>query len=212
MRRPRVGVAAALVRLAPLCGGLAILVGCGGRPAVDVRYPEANRAALASVPPRRVVVAPVTDLRSDTARIGSRPKDGAPIVTTRPVTDIVRDALALEIGANGHTVVSDAGDVTITAAVESFWLDALRTYPGTQYVGRVALTISLRGDSPGDPLLTRRYVGLARRTAEETSDNDWRDVMDLALSRAMHDLATDPDLVSALGHLQQGGRAQQTTT
>jgi len=202
-RRPRSRIVAALVHVARLSGALAILVGCGGRPAVEVRYPEANRAALASIPPHRVVVAPVADLRVDTARIGSRLKDGAPVVTTRPVAEIVRDALALELAKNGHAVVLDTADVTVTAAVESFWLDALRTYPGIQYVGRVALTISLNGGGRGNPLLTRRYIGLARRVAEKTSENDWRDVMDLALSRAMHDLATDPDLVSALGHLPE---------
>lgn len=188
-------------RATPLIAGLIVLVtvagGCASR-TLDVGYPEANRALLANVAPRRVVVAPVTDRRADKSRIGSRPEDGKSIVTARPVADIVRDALVLEVGKNGHQVVAGPGDVIVAADVEEFWLDAVGRSATTQYVGRVAIAVVIADGRTGDRLWTRRYVGIRRHTAEADSKKAWREVMDTALARTIHDVATDPDLALTL--------------
>ena len=180
------------------------LSACGATTAgLDVRYPEAgvHRSLLASAPPRRVEISPVADRRMDTARIGSKPKDGGAIVTSRPVTEIVGEALALEIRKNGHAVVSDKKDVILAGAVEEFRLDVVAGYSSTQYVGRVVIAVTLADGGSGDQLLSRRYVGISRRQIDKGSDKDWRDVMDIALARSMHDLATDPELAAALTRL-----------
>src|SRR5437879_1858918 len=141
---------------------LAALVSSGGcaRPAgLDVRYPEAgaNRAMLASVESRRVEIKPVTDGRVDTTRIGSKPDNGGDLVTSRPVADIVREALAVEIGKNGHAVVAERSDVILAADVEEFWLDVVRGYATTQYVGKVVIAVAVLDGRTGAGILTRRY-------------------------------------------------------
>ena len=189
--------------LVTLLAGLA-LSACGTTTSgLDVRYPEAgvHRSLLASAPPRRVEISPVADRRMDTARIGSKPKDGGAIVTSRPVTEIVGEALALEVRKNGHTVVSDKTDVVLTGAVEEFRLDVVSSYSSTQYVGRVVIAITLADGRSGEQLLSRRYVGISRRQIDKGSDRDWRDMMDVALARSMHDLATDPELAAVLTRL-----------
>jgi uncharacterized lipoprotein YajG len=175
--------------------GIVVLAGCAHR-TVDVAYQDAaaNRALLAWVAPRRVVVAPVTDRRAERSRIGVELPKGKPIVTARPVPDIVRDALVVELTKNGHQVVSDGGDVILGADVEEFWLDAVGRGASTQYVGRVAITMVIADARSGDALLTRRYAGLRRRTGEADSKDTWREVMDTALARTIHDVATDPDV------------------
>jgi hypothetical protein len=175
--------------------GLVTVAGCASR-TVDVAYPEsaANRALLAWVAPRRVVVAPVTDRRAERSRIGVELPKGKPIVTARPVSDIVRDALVVELTKNGHEVVAGAGDVVVAADVEEFWLDAVGRGPSTQYVGRVAIAVMIANGRTGDTLMTRRYVGLRRRTGEADSKDTWREIMDKALARTIHDVATDPDV------------------
>jgi YajG family uncharacterized lipoprotein len=176
---------------------LLALAGCASR-TLDVGYPEtaANTALLGSITPRAVVVAPVTDRRADTSRIGSAPEDGKPIVTSRPVSDIVREALVVELSKNGHHVVTGAGDVVVAADVEEFWLDAVGRSASTRYVGRVAIAVVIADGRSGDRLFTRRYVGITRRTADADSTEAWRAVMDAALARMIHDVATDPDIVS----------------
>lgn len=183
---------------------VALASGCAGR-TLDVGYPpgEVKKALLASVAPRRVVVAPVTDRRGDTERIGATPEDKKPIVTARPVADIVRDALVLEVEKNGHQVVPGPGDVLLAADVEEFWLDAVGRSEKTQYVGRVAIAVSLADGQTGERLWSRRYVGIRRQTAEADAKKAWRDVMDTALARAIRDVATDPDLALSVARTQR---------
>jgi hypothetical protein len=181
--------------MAGLVAVLCLATACASR-TLDVSYPEADvkKALLANVAPRRVVVAPVMDRRGDKARIGATPEDRKPIVTARPVAEIVREALVREVEKNGHQVVAAPGDVVLTADVEEFWLDAVGRSATTQYVGRVAIAVAIADGQTGDRLWSRRYVGIRRQTAEADSKTAWREVMDTALARTMRDVATDPDL------------------
>jgi uncharacterized lipoprotein YajG len=171
------------------------VAGCAG-PGLDIGYPEgrATPALLAAVPPRSIVVPAVTDRRANRVQIGSERESGTPIVTVRPVPDIVRDALVVELRKNGHEVVQGSGDALVVADVEEFWLDAVRRSSTTQYVGRVAIALVVADGRTGDRLLTRRYVGISRRTGDADSREAWREVMDTALARTIHDVATDPEL------------------
>ena len=199
-----------LRRFAPVSLVLALnLAGCGTT-ALDVHYPEqgVNRALLASIAPRRVLIDHVADRRPDTTRVGIRPGGGGDIVTSRPVPDIVREALDLEMSKNGLQVVSDRAEVVLRPAVELFSLEAVHGYGNWQYVGRVVITVSVADGRTGDTLLTRRYVGLRRRDVDKPDESQWREVMDTALARAMHDLATDQELVAALS----GTRPPSTTS
>lgn len=194
------------VRMTPLilAAALSTLAGCAS---LDIGYPEtvANRAGLASVAPRRVVVGPITDRRMDQTRIGAKPKNGDGIKTRRPVADIVHEAFVVELTKNGHVVVPE-GDIRVAADVEEFWLDAAGHNATTQYVGRVAIALAVKDGRGGATLLTRRYVGTKRRQAEADSKDTWRDVMNVALARAMRDIATDPDLVAALARRPPSAR------
>jgi uncharacterized lipoprotein YajG len=185
--------------LLALLAALPLLGGCSWISALDVRYPEkaVTPAMLASVAPRRVVVGTITDQRVDKARVGNKPKNGDAILTRRPVTDIVREALVVELTKNGHAVVPEAGDIVLTADVEEFWLDAVGRNSTTLYVGRVAIAVMVASPT-GSPLLARRYVGVKRREGEADSRTVRRDVMDSALARTLHDLATDPEFVATL--------------
>lgn len=188
--------------LAPVSLVLALtLAGCTMTTALDVGYPEqgANRALLASAGPRRVQIGDVVDHRMETARVGTKAKDGGDIVTSRSVVDIVREALGVEMSKNRHVLVSDRPDVLLTAAVEVFRLDTLQGYRRLQYVGEIIIALTVADGSTGDTLLTRRYVGIRRRDVDKPDESQWREVLDTALARAMHDLATDPALVAAVG-------------
>jgi uncharacterized lipoprotein YajG len=191
---------------------LTTLAGCAGQTTLEIGYPEAsaNRALLASARPRRVVVDAVTDRRTDKSRLGPAPKDGTPIVTSRPVPDIIRDALVVELRKNGHEVVAGPGDVVVAADVEEFSLAAVGRSGDTQYLGRVAIAVAIADGRTGDRLLTRRYVGITRRTAGADSKETWREVMDTALVRAIHDFATDPDLASTVGRIPPTSRPAGT--
>jgi uncharacterized lipoprotein YajG len=189
-----VAIGALLCSLAVVSGA-----GCARTWGLDVGYPEAgvNRALLASVPPQRVGISPVVDRRLDTSRIGSLPKDGRGIVTRRPVGDIVRDALTVEISRNGHAVLPDAQDVVLAAEVQEFWLDVVEGRSHAQYVGKVVLALAVVDGRNGETLFTRHYAATKRREADADAKDVAREVMDAALARTLHDFATDPKVVAA---------------
>ena len=164
---------------------------------LEIRYPEAeaNPALLASVPTRRVEMRPVADRRVDTARIAVD-REGKDVVTSRPVVDIVGEAIAIELGKNRHAVGAP-GDVVLVTDVEDVWLDTVRGHGRTQYVGKVVFTLTALDGRTGEPLSARRYIGVKRHRVDKPSDDVARDVLNAALARSMRDLATDPALVAA---------------
>ena len=189
---------------------LPTISGCGTA-GLDVHYPEShvNRTVLASAPPRRVEVRPVADRRIDTTRIGVKPKNEGDIVTSRPVADLVREALVLELSKNGHSVVSDGWEVVLAASVEDFRLDEVAGYARTRYVGRVVIAVNIVDDRGGEILLARRYVGIKRRDVDKASDDARRETMNAALARTMHDLATDPELAKVLVSVRTAGTSER---
>jgi hypothetical protein len=182
---------------------LPTISGCGTT-GLDIHYPEArvNRTLLASAPPRRVEITPVDDRRSDTARVGVKSKNTGDIVTSRPVPDLVREALVLELSKNGHSVVSSDRDVVLAATIEDFRLDEVTGYASRRYVGRVVIALNIVDGRSGEILLTRRYVGIKRRDIDKASEGARGETMDAALARTMHDLATDPELAKALASVR----------
>ena len=189
---------------------LLIAGGCGASiDTLDVGYPAAgaNRAMLGSIAPLRIGISPIVDRRVDAARIGSAPPEGKNIVTSRPVPDIVHDALVTEIGKNGHALVATETDAVLAAEVDEFWLDIIPGYPDTHYVGKVAIALAVVNGRTGERVATRRYIGIRRRQVEADSQDARREVMDVALARTMHDLATDRALVAALAGLSGGSSA-----
>jgi hypothetical protein len=191
--------ARAVLRTLTAVAWVATLGGCAWT--LDIGYPEAaaNRALLSAVTPRSVALGPVADRRMDRTRVGVKPTNGDPIETTRPVADIVRDALAVELSRNGHAVVPGEGDLRLLVDIEEFWLDTSGRDTTTHYVGRVAITLAVADARSGDRLLFRRYVGIRRLQAERHNTSAWREAIDTALARAMRDVATDPELVAAFG-------------
>src|SRR5262249_27352964 len=74
--------------------------GCSASAVLDVGYPSATATAPSMRAPaqaRRVVIQRVADQRMDRTRIGPALKNGQAMVSRRPLTDIVRDALTVEL-------------------------------------------------------------------------------------------------------------------
>ena len=177
---------------------IVVVGGCGTRSVLDVGYQTTKPTRFAQTPPRRVAIHPVTDQRVDPSQVGSLSKNGQDLVTRRPVVDIVREPLAGEFRRIGHSLAAEHADVAVAAEVEEFWLDVVTGYKRSQYVGRVAVAITVIDQRRGERVLVRRYVGIARRVGDEDIERAGRAVLDTALARTMHDLATDPTVLAAL--------------
>jgi uncharacterized lipoprotein YajG len=183
---------------------IAALLGIGGCASgvLDVGYHPAtapNPPPRALAQARRVVIRPVLDRRLDDTRVGSASKNGEAMVSRRPVADIVRDALAVELTRAGYSMVAERGDVVLAPEVEEFWIDVVSGYKTTLYVGRVVIALAVIDGASGERVLARRYVAISRREGDEDPKRVARDALEVALARALHDLATDPTIPAALG-------------
>jgi hypothetical protein len=175
-----------------------LLGGCTFIPStVNVGYPEAaaRPGPLASVESRRVEIGHFEDQRFVNLRgtmvIGwqtsKRGRQMAPIATSRPIPEIVREALAVELKRNGHMVVGGGSDVVLSGEILEFGF--------SPSVGRGSVEIALTAldGNSGSQLFKQTYYG----THEETT-YAWQRVMNMALAALVHEIATDPRLVQAL--------------
>jgi hypothetical protein len=202
----------------------AVLVGgCASRTVtltLNIAYDEAaaSRGPLSSVEARRIQVASLTDKLDVTTQIGyvnpELVKAKVHTVSSRPVLEIVRDALVAELEKNGHVVNSDAPDAVLSADINEFWFRASRSGIAT---GVVSMSLTVTDGRDGRPLLTRNYRRVFPwRGAEsglcpfgfdlfadlfEKHKRYWQCVMNAAVQRMMRDLATDQKLVEALKRL-----------
>lgn len=174
----------------------AALGGCASTtPTLNVNYAEAqaSRGPLSSVEPRRFDIA-VNDKRPDIARIGYKCnglKTGD-ILSSRPVPDIVRDALVVELQKNGHLLAKDGQELSLAVDVTEFWFDL--------NIGTVGMTLTVADRRTGALLLTQRYQGThwERSVFYVGTCEGAMNAMNAALERMIRDLATDPKLVQAL--------------
>ncbi|SRR6266849_3835480 len=170
---------------------------------LNVRYEDskAARGPLSSVEPRRVEIVSVVDKRSDTARIGYK-RNGfnqktADILCSRPVPDVVRDALAIELKKNGHLLEPGERDLGFTVDVNEFWFDLQVGMWTIEYLGTTAITLTVNDGRTGATLLSQRYQSNHREERAAGYEGTWEAVMNAALERLMRDVATDPKLVEA---------------
>ena len=140
-----------------------------------------HHAATAPSPPpragaqaRRVVILAVVDRRLDNTRIGPASKNGEAMVSRRPVVDIVRDALAVELTRAGHSMVAEGGDVVLAPEVEEFWIDVVSGYKTTLYVARVVIALAVVDGASGERVLARRYVAISGKR-ETRTPSVWRE-------------------------------------
>lgn len=191
----------ALVAL--LLSGAVLLGGCAFTQAtLNVGYLEASRGPLASVESRRVEIGPFEDKRLERDKIGWK-KNGfgqktAHIVSSRPVPEIVRDALAVEFMKNGHNVGGAPGDVMLSGEIKTFWFDYQINFWTVDFMGTVEVALSVADGEDGAPLLKRTYQGHYTEKSMGGLEGTWERVMNVALERMVRELSTDSKLLQVL--------------
>jgi hypothetical protein len=131
---------------------------------LKVRYDEALavRGPLSSVEPRRVLIVPLADKRPEIDKIGWK-KNGygmktAKIFSAKPVPEVVREALALELAKNGHRLASDP-QVKLTGDVTEFWFDYQVGMFTIEFVGTVGMTLNVVDGQTGEAMYSGAYQG-----------------------------------------------------
>jgi uncharacterized lipoprotein len=120
--------------------------------------------------------------------------DAAPIRASRPVPDIVRDAVALELRDRGFPVVTNARIVNVT--IENFYSNYVNgTFPSVA-AGDVKLAVTV-SDGPR-VLYSNTYDGRSDASVFIAAGNNAADSVAKALQDAIGQMFSDAAFVSAL--------------
>jgi uncharacterized lipoprotein YajG len=183
---------------------LALLIAGGCAPVnLDVGYPDtaASAGPLSAVASRQIAIGPLADKRPETHRIGY--KQGAfgtrlDLVTPKPVPDIVREALAVELAKNGHRVVATSTDVVLSGDVRTFWIVSQLGLLTIDLMSTVTVDLTATEAASGTVLLRRLYEGYYSERAMTAVHERWERVMATALERMIREVSTDPRFLQAL--------------
>jgi curli biogenesis system outer membrane secretion channel CsgG len=189
--------------------GLSILAlsGCAFTQAnLDIKYADASvkKGPLSSVRPLKIEVGEFTDKRSETDKIGYK-RNGfgqktANIVTTKPVPQIVREAILTEFLKNGHLSGGDK-NIILSGTITSFWFDYQINFWTVEFMGTVSVDLNVLDGKTGSVLLTRAYHGHYNEKSMGGLEGTWERVMNAALERMVQQMSTDNKLIQVLKDL-----------
>ncbi len=175
--------------------------------ALEIGYTaaQASRGPLATIPPTRVEIGTIEDRRPERDKIGYK-RHGfsdqwktAKMTTKKAVPEIVREALAIELTKNGHTLGGIDDDLVISGEVTEFWCDIRPGVYAWEFVASTKLDLTLLDRKAGSTLYRRMYRGYSRDTVVHAAlASAWERVMNKALEEMMREIGTDVSLAQAV--------------
>lgn len=165
------------------------------RPNADLKGP------LSQVAPTKFDVQALADERTDKARIGWK-RNGyggktADILSTRPVTDVVADAVRAGLQQNGHTAAIP-GDIVVSGSVTRFWFEVKPNFWTIEFTGNVECDIQFVRTGTKQEVYKSRYSGTYTRKTGGGLEATWTEVMDASVEKLVEDIVFDANLIEAL--------------
>jgi Uncharacterized lipoprotein len=164
------------------------------RPNTDFKGP------LSQVAPTQFDVQALSDSRQDKARIGWKKngygKNTADILSTRPVTDVVAEALRAGLQQNGHAIAVP-GNIIISGSVTRFWFEFKPNFWTIEFTGNVEcdLQFTIAGSQE---VYKSRYSGTYTKKTGGGMEATWTEVMDASVEKLVEDIVFDANLIEAL--------------
>lgn len=171
---------------------------------LDVKYDQgrARRGPLSSIKPLRIQVARFEDKRPQTSVIGYKRTGwgtkAANVTTACLVTDIVREAIVAVLQKNGHIVTDEKYEMKISGAVETFWFEHQMNVLTLEFIGTIAVDLTLEDSQTNNSLLSKRYVGYHNAKLYSGYHKEMTQVMNSALEDLITQIATDTQLIEAI--------------
>jgi hypothetical protein len=139
------------------------VTGCAGPVSLNVNYQPIAKAQtpLASVSSLQIKLMNLVDKRGGTGTklIGSREAEFGvslgEVYSTRPVLEIVHDAIESELIRNGHNIGVKGEDIVFSGELHKFWVRTDVTPLYWDVVGEVKIVLELKNPE-GDTLISTR--------------------------------------------------------
>jgi hypothetical protein len=184
---------------------MSIVSGCavGIKPNLDVAYTAdtAQKGPLAEIPELSFDITEFRDERPIQEKIGIYRNAFDKIITskvttTKPVVQIVQEAIAEEFVRNGHLRNPDEKNIVITGAVTDCWIENLVYEEYAEITCTIQADIEIVSAQTNEVLLTRSYRGsyISRGVNSELT-------MSKALIRMVRQMSADPELLEVLKNM-----------
>lgn len=165
--------------------------------------PNTNfKGPLSQLATTKFDIQPLTDERSDKARIGWKKngygKNTADILSTRPVTEIVAAGIRAGLQQNGHTVALPA-DIAISGSVTRFWFEVKPNFFTIEFTGNVECDLQFVKAGTTQEVYKSRYSGTYTKKTGGGLEATWTEVMDASVEKLVEDIVFDANLIEALG-------------
>ncbi len=187
-------------------GSLLLFVsGCAFSQAeLEVKYDQARAklGPLSSIKSLEIQVAQFEDKRPHDHTIGYKrtgfgTKAGN-VVTTRPVTEIVREAIVITLQKNGHVITNKKENIKISGVVETFWFEYQMNVFTMEFIGTIAVNLTLEDSQTNNSLFSKRYFGHHNAELYSGYHKEMAQVMNSALEDLTTQITTDTQLIEAL--------------
>lgn len=183
---------------------IVLIQGCAfttARLNVAVRPNTDFKGPMSQIAPAKFDVQALADDRSDKARIGWK-KNGygsntADILSTRPVTDLVAEAIRTGLQQNGHTISLPA-DIVVSGSVTRFWFEVKPNFWTIEFTGNVECDLRFVKAGTTQEVYKSRYSGTYTRKTGGGLEATWTEVMDASLENLVEDIVFDANLIEAL--------------
>lgn len=206
-----------------LTGIVAMLIagGCAITPAnLNVSYDAAKAkiGPLSSVKPLKVEVGTFADKRQVTNNIGYKRNtlgvNTAYVRTTRPVPEIIRDAIVTAFNKNGHTVTSGEGDkdIAISGSVETFWFESQVNFWTIEFMGTVDVNMAVQDGHTGQVLLNKRYSGHHNAALLSGYHKEMANTMNATMENLIDQISVDAKLIEVLSSYSTSHATSTTPT
>lgn len=163
---------------------------------------------LASVSPIKIKLLNFEDNRKgspESALVGERQmrveSQKLDVISTRPVSEVIIDALRSELIKNGHSVVENNEDLSIKGKIQTFWLKTDVTPGEWDVIGEIQVLIEVVNAGTGTSTLLGPYR--ARNNEVRSLNPDiiiFDRVLSVALSKLVKKISLDTKFASALGN------------
>lgn len=167
----------------------------------------ANAGLLSEAPPATLHLADVEDRRTDKMRVGYK-RNGygmktADILSARPEPEVVKEALASVLEANGHTLAGADSRYALQSTLTNFWFDYKTGFVSVEFYGSIQAELSLIDTTSGDVLYSELFDGYYSEKTGGGLKGTWERVMNETLADFANKVNLSPGLMNALAQITE---------
>jgi len=162
----------------------------------------AKKGLISEAAATSLFLADVDDQRDDKERIGYKRngfgQNTADIKSEKPPADIIKDALAVVLETNGHTLGASNERFSLETTLNNFWFDYKAGFVSVEFYGSIQSVLSLVDQSTGDAVYSETFDGYYSEKTGGGLSGTWTRIMNEAVADLVTKINLSPGFKQAL--------------